>query len=91
MHHFTARIEWTGDNGTGTSAYMAYARSHVLSVDGKEALACSSAPVFRGDGSLYNPEDMLLYSAAACHKRGSGNAHSHCIFANSSSKPVVVR
>ena len=67
MHHFTARIEWTGNNGTGTSAYTAYERSHVLSVDGKEALACSSAPVFRGDGSLYNPEDMLLYSVAACH------------------------
>jgi organic hydroperoxide reductase OsmC/OhrA len=25
------------------------------------------APPFRGDGSLYNPEDMLLYSVAACH------------------------
>jgi organic hydroperoxide reductase OsmC/OhrA len=67
MHHFTARIEWTGNTGTGTSAYAAYERSHVLSVDGKAALACSSAPVFRGDGSLYNPEDMLLYSVAACH------------------------
>ena len=67
MHHFTARIEWTGNTGTGTSAYTAYERSHVLSVEGKAALACSSTPVFRGDGSLYNPEDMLLYSVAACH------------------------
>lgn len=66
-HHFTARIEWTGNTGTGTSSYAAYERSHVLSADGKEPLACSSAPVFRGDGTKYNPEDMLLYSVAACH------------------------
>lgn len=66
-HHFVARIEWTGNTGSGTSSYAAYERSHVLSADGKEPLACSSAPVFRGDGTRYNPEDMLLYSVAACH------------------------
>lgn len=68
MHHqFSARLEWTGNVGTGTSSYTGYDRSHTLHVDGKEPLACSSAPVFRGDGTLYNPEDMLLYSVAACH------------------------
>ena len=67
MHHFVARVEWTGNTGTGTSSYTEYQRSHVMSADGKAPLACSSAPAFRGDGSLYNPEDMLLYSVAACH------------------------
>jgi len=67
MHHFTAHIEWTGNTGTGTSSYTAYQRSHVLMADGKQPVSCSSAPVFRGDGTLYNPEDMLLYSVAACH------------------------
>ncbi len=66
-HHFVARIEWTGNTGSGTSAYTAYERSHILSADGKEPLACSSAPMFRGDATKYNPEDMLLYSVASCH------------------------
>jgi organic hydroperoxide reductase OsmC/OhrA len=66
-HHFAVKVVWTGNQGTGTSAYTAYARNHTLSADGKAPLACSSAPAFRGDGTLYNPEDMLLYSVSSCH------------------------
>ena len=67
QHQFNAKVEWTGNIGSGTSSYTAYSRSHTLSADGKTPLACSSAPAFRGDGALYNPEDMLLYSVASCH------------------------
>lgn len=67
QHQFSAAIEWTGNLGSGTSSYTAYSRNHTLSVDGKSPLPCSSAPAFRGDGALYNPEDMLLYSVASCH------------------------
>ena len=66
-HHFSVSIQWTGNTGTGTSGYTDYERSHVLIGENKMPLACSSASVFRGDGTLYNPEDMLLYSVAACH------------------------
>ncbi len=67
QHQFSAEIEWTGNMGTGTSSYTAYSRNHTLSADGKTPLACSSALAFRGDGTLYNPEDMLLYSVSSCH------------------------
>jgi organic hydroperoxide reductase OsmC/OhrA len=67
QHTFTANIEWTGNLGTGTSAYTAYSRNHTLSAEGKAPLACSSAPEFRGDKTMYNPEDMLLYSVSSCH------------------------
>ena len=66
-HRFSVKVAWTGNLGTGTSSYTAYARNHTLSAEGKAPLACSSAPVFRGDGTLYNPEDMLLYSVSSCH------------------------
>lgn len=66
-HHFTIQLTWSGNRGEGTSSYTSYDRSHVLSSDGKEPLSCSSAPAFRGDGTLYNPEDMLLYSVSSCH------------------------
>jgi organic hydroperoxide reductase OsmC/OhrA len=67
QHAFTANIEWTGNLGTGTTAYTAYSRNHTLSAEGKSPLACSSAPEFRGDATMYNPEDMLLYSVSSCH------------------------
>jgi organic hydroperoxide reductase OsmC/OhrA len=30
-------------------------------------IKCSSDPVFRGDGSRYNPEELLVASLSACH------------------------
>lgn len=31
-------------------------------------MLCSADPVFQGDGSKYNPEDLFLASLSACHK-----------------------
>src|SRR5271166_6162173 len=59
---------WTGDLGSGTSAYRAYSRNHELSAPGKSApILGSSDPAFRGDSSRYNPEELLLGALAACH------------------------
>lgn len=66
-HHFKASLEWTGNAGSGTSTYAAYNREHLFSVEGKDPIQLSSAPVFRGDPKRYNPEDMLLYAASSCH------------------------
>lgn len=66
-HNYAATITWTGNNGEGTSRYDAYERSHTLSVANKPDLACSSDTPFRGDGTKYNPEDMLLYALSSCH------------------------
>jgi organic hydroperoxide reductase OsmC/OhrA len=66
-HHYTAQIKWTGNNGTGTSTYRAYSRSYEVTSAGKPMIPGSSDPAFRGDPARYNPEDMLLSAASACH------------------------
>ena len=66
-HRFEARVRWTGNAGTGTSAYTAYRRTHEIESPGKPAIAGSADPAFRGDADRWNPEDMLVASIASCH------------------------
>src|SRR5262249_14450588 len=67
-HHYRVTNEWTGNLGTGTSAYRAYSRSHEISGPGKSApIAGSSDPAFRGDAARYNPEELLVGALSACH------------------------
>jgi organic hydroperoxide reductase OsmC/OhrA len=67
QHHYKAEIEWTGNLGTGTSSYTEYERSHIVRIQNKPDLLCSSDIPFRGDGSKHNPEDMLLMALSSCH------------------------
>ena len=67
-HHYTVSTVWTGNKGTGTSNYKAYARDHEISADRKSApILGSSDPAFRGDPSRYNPEQLLVASLSTCH------------------------
>lgn len=67
-HHYKLQVEWTGNRGSGTSGYRDYDRNHVISTPGKPAIPGSSDPAFRGDATRWNPEDLLVASASACHK-----------------------
>jgi organic hydroperoxide reductase OsmC/OhrA len=67
QHRYETVIHWTGNQGTGTSAYREYKRDHVLSAGGKPDVPCSSDPAFRGDPARYNPEELLVASLSACH------------------------
>ncbi|HYL72674.1 MAG TPA: OsmC family protein [Bryobacteraceae bacterium] len=68
QHKFQLQTTWTGNAGQGTADYRAYKRDHEISGDGKQApIPGSSDPVFRGDGSRYNPEELLVGSISACH------------------------
>jgi organic hydroperoxide reductase OsmC/OhrA len=68
QHHYRILNRWTGNLGTGTSAYAAYSRAHELSGAGKaSAIPGSSDPLFRGDRTRYNPEELLLGALSACH------------------------
>lgn len=67
QHLYKLKITWTGNLGTGTSKYDAYSRDHVISAKGKIDLLGSADPVFRGDASKYNPEEMLLSALSTCH------------------------
>ena len=67
-HRYQVTNIWTGNLGPGTSAYRAYSRNHELSGKGKTApIAGSSDPLFRGDPSRYNPEELLVGALSACH------------------------
>lgn len=66
-HHYTVQVNWTGNKGTGTSSYTAYSRDHDLIIEGKELIACSSDPAFRGDPAKHNPEELFLYALSSCH------------------------
>jgi organic hydroperoxide reductase OsmC/OhrA len=68
IHRYEARIHWTGNTGRGTADYRAYRRDHEISGPNKQApILGSSDPVFRGDPSRYNPEELLVAALSACH------------------------
>ncbi len=50
-HTYSIRVDWSGNQGTGTSAYRPYSRAHEITAAGKTTIAGSSDPVFRGDAA----------------------------------------
>jgi organic hydroperoxide reductase OsmC/OhrA len=67
MHTYQTTVRWTGNQGSGTSAYRAYSRNHEISAAGKPVVPSSSDPAFNGDPGRYNPEDLLVASLSSCH------------------------
>jgi organic hydroperoxide reductase OsmC/OhrA len=67
-HHYRVSVQWTGNRGTGTSGYREYGRDHVIRASGKADIPGSADPAFRGDAARWNPEELLVASACACHK-----------------------
>jgi organic hydroperoxide reductase OsmC/OhrA len=68
QHHYEVRVTWTGNEGSGTSSYRSYSRAHRIDGAGKASIEGSSDPSFRGDPTLWNPEELFLASLSACHK-----------------------
>ena len=66
-HSYTLSVTWTGNTGKGTLDYRSYERSHTIMAQGKEPVEASADPVFRGDKTKYNPEELLLASLSSCH------------------------
>ncbi len=66
-HICSVTVTWTGNRGSGTSAYGAYSRDHVIEAIDKRPIEGSSDPAFRGDSSRYSPEDLLVAAISACH------------------------
>jgi organic hydroperoxide reductase OsmC/OhrA len=67
-HRYEMAVRWTGNLGQGTATYRAYGRDHELSAEKKATpIAGSSDPAFRGDPAKYNPEELLVGAASACH------------------------
>lgn len=68
MHRYETTVRWTGNLGQGTATYRGYSRNHEIHAQDKSApIAGSSDPLFRGDRTRYNPEELLVAAASACH------------------------
>ena len=67
-HTYAIRVDWTSNQGIGTSSYRAYSRAHEICARGKTAIAGSSDPVFRGDAARWNPAELLIAALSACHQ-----------------------
>jgi organic hydroperoxide reductase OsmC/OhrA len=67
-HTYSIRLDWIGNQGTGTSAYRAYSRAHEINAPGKTAIAGSSDPLLRGDAERWNPAELLIAALSACHQ-----------------------
>lgn len=66
-HTYELDLTWTGNTGTGTSGYRAYARDVLARSEGRPDLALSADPTFRGDATRWNPEVLLLAALSECH------------------------
>ncbi|HVX39431.1 MAG TPA: OsmC family protein [Gemmatimonadaceae bacterium] len=67
LHRYAASVEWTGARQGGTTSYQSYSREYEYWSPNKLRVRASADPVFRGDGTLYNPEDMLVVALSTCH------------------------
>src|SRR5919108_3114570 len=64
VHTYRSQLFWEGSTGAG---YEHYDRGHRVAMAPAEGeLELSSDPAFRGDGSLPNPEVLLLAAASSC-------------------------
>lgn len=67
-HTFKATVNWTLKAGESTQNPRTFNRNHEVVVANKVTpLAVSAAKTFRGDDTLYNPEDLLLSALTSCH------------------------
>ncbi|MFM0202965.1 OsmC family protein [Paraburkholderia fungorum] len=67
-HKYAVSVQWTGNRGSGTSGYRDYGRDHIIAAGSKPEIPGSSDAAFLGDANRWNPEDLLVASASACHK-----------------------
>ncbi|RMI29419.1 OsmC family protein [Nocardia stercoris] len=63
-HHYEVEVTWSG----ATTGYREYSRNHLVRAAGQPDLPGSADPVIgRGDGSRWDPEQLLVASLAQCH------------------------
>jgi organic hydroperoxide reductase OsmC/OhrA len=67
-HEFRCRLVWTGAAKGGTREYETYSREYRIDGEGKQfSIRGTAAQAFRGDATLWNPEEMLVAALSACH------------------------
>lgn len=66
-HLFKVALNWYFNEEIEVGQKKRYTKSHIVSIEGKPDIHISAAKAFKGDPSLYNPEDLLLSSLVSCH------------------------
>jgi organic hydroperoxide reductase OsmC/OhrA len=66
-HDYAVALTWTGARSGPTTSYQGYSREYEYQCDDKLPVRGSADPHFRGDPTLYNPEEMLVVALATCH------------------------
>ena len=66
-HRYLVEVRWTGNRGSGTRDYREYDRAHEIRGEGKPTILASSEPALRGDGTRWNPEELLVAALSQCH------------------------
>lgn len=66
-HEYDVQVTWTGNHGTGTSAYTAYGREHEVEAARAPTILGSADPAFRGDPTRWNPEQLQVAALSQCH------------------------
>jgi organic hydroperoxide reductase OsmC/OhrA len=66
MSEHRIALHWA--KGEAPFTYETYSRNHrIIFKEGAERLAVSAAPIYRGDGSKADPEDLLVAAMSSCH------------------------
>jgi organic hydroperoxide reductase OsmC/OhrA len=66
-HEYEVRLVWVGAEGGPLTDYESYSREYECRAGTKAPLRGSADPLFRGDSSLYNPEELLVAALSSCH------------------------
>jgi len=66
-HLFHLGLHWNREDKIENPPSKRNSKNHSIHIAGKPELQVSAAKSFKGDASIYNPEDLLLSSLTSCH------------------------
>src|SRR5438309_7283898 len=66
-HEYVVSLTWSGSVYGGTTSYQSYSREYEYQCGDKPLVGGSADPIYRGDASLYNPEELLVVALSTCH------------------------
>lgn len=68
IHTYQITLNWQGNLTHSATGYTDYSRNFLVSHLGKENIYGSADRVSMGDPTRWNPEQLLIAAASACHK-----------------------
>jgi organic hydroperoxide reductase OsmC/OhrA len=66
-HIFEATVSWPADPAQKLPPDAAFSRNNTLGSPGHPAIPGSSPPVFGGEATRYNPEELVTIALSECH------------------------